>query len=229
MGFAGEWRDDMLRRLMGLVLIFSVLMPVVLGVAGFFVMRQFVADIENAVRAPLDEISAGLEDMKATVDEATQAFRGLSGQIAAIANTLGRISRAITTVTTRLGPLSIPDIDVRLPVIGRVTIPVPDIPSFTVPGLTELKAVLSSIFGVFNDSLDVFRRMASIGRLPEQLNRVVDQMTTLVNDVRDVAARWLDTLTVIGIVFLIWVAAVYIALVYRWLSSGWQMLRGLPA
>jgi hypothetical protein len=82
---------------------------------------------------------------------------------------------------------------------------------------------------VFNDSVDVFRRMASIGRLPEQVNRVVDQMTALVNDVRDVAARWLDTLTVIGIVFLIWVAAVYIALVYRWLSSGWRMLRGLPA
>ena len=39
----------MLRRLMGLLLIFSVLMPVILGVAGFFVARQTVADIENAV------------------------------------------------------------------------------------------------------------------------------------------------------------------------------------
>jgi len=219
----------MLRRLMGLLLIFSVLMPIILGAAGFFVARQIVADIENAVRGPLDEINASLEDMKATVDEATQAFQGLSARIAAIANTLGGIGRAIASVTTRLGPISIPNISVRLPVIGRVTIPVPDIPSFTVPGLTELKSVLSSIFSVFNDSVDVFRRLASIGQLPEQLNRVVDQMTTLVNDVRDVFARWLGTLTAIGIVFLIWVAAVYIALVYRWLSSGWQMLRGLPA
>ncbi|HKZ84865.1 MAG TPA: hypothetical protein VJ793_14520 [Anaerolineae bacterium] len=219
----------MLRRLMGLLLIFSILMPIILGAAGFFVMRQFVADIENAVRGPLDEINAGLEDVKATVDDATQAFRGLSGRIAAIANTLGGIGRAITAVTTRLGPISIPNISVRLPVIGRVTIPVPDIPSFSVPGLAELKSILSSIFGVFNDLTDVVRRVASIGQLPERLNRVVDKATTLVNDVSDVVARWLDTLTAIAIVFLIWVAAVYIALVYRWLSSGWQMLRGLPA
>lgn len=219
----------MLRRLMGLLLIFSILMPIILGAAGFFVMRQFVADIENAVRGPLDEINAGLEDVKATVDDATQAFRGLSGRIAAIANTLGGIGRAITAVTTRLGPINIPNINVRLPVIGRVTIPVPDIPSFSVPGLAELKSILSSIFGVFNDLTDVVRRVASIGQLPERLNRVVDKATTLVNDVSDVVARWLDTLTAIAIVFLIWVAAVYIALVYRWLSSGWQMLRGLPA
>ena len=219
----------MLRRLMGLLLIFSILMPIILGAAGFFVMRQFVADIENAVRGPLDEINAGLEDVKATVDDATQAFQGLSGRIAAIANTLGGIGRAITAVTTRLGPISIPNISVRLPVIGRVTIPVPDIPSFSVPGLAELKSILSSTFGVFNDLTDVVRRVASIGQLPERLNRVVDKATTLVNDVSDVVARWLDTLTAIAIVFLIWVAAVYIALVYRWLSSGWQMLRGLPA
>jgi len=219
----------MLRRLMGLLLIFSILMPIILGAAGFFIVRQFVADIENAVRGPLSEINAGLEDIKATVDDATQAFRGLSGRIAAIANTLGGIGRAITAVTTRLGPISIPNISVRLPVIGRVTIPVPDIPSFSVPGLAELKSILSSIFGVFNDLTDVVRRVASIGQLPERLNRVVDKATTLVNDVSDVVARWLDTLTAIAIVFLIWVAAVYIALVYRWLSSGWQMLRGLPA
>ena len=113
--------------------------------------------------------------------------------------------------------------------IGRVTIPVPDIPSFSVPGLTELKSVLLSIFGASNDLADVFRRIASIGQLLEQLNRVVDQMTTLVNAVRDVGVRWLSALALIGVVLLIWVAATYIALVYRWLSSGWRMLRGLPA
>ncbi len=219
----------MLRRLMGLLLIFSILMPIILGAAGFFVVRQFVADIESAVRGPLSEINAGLEDVKATVDDATQAFRGLSGRIAAIANTLGGIGRAITAVTTRLGPINIPNINVRLPVIGRVTIPVPDIPSFSVPGLTELKSILSSIFGVFNELADVLRRITSIGRLPQQLNRVMDKATALANDLRDVGVRWLGALAFIGVVLLIWVAATYIALMYRWLSSGWRMLQGLPA
>ena len=219
----------MLRRLMGLLLIFSILMPIILGAAGFFIVRQFVADIENAVRGPLSEINAGLEDIKATVNDATQAFQGLSGRIAAIANTLGGIGRAITAVTTRLGPINIPNINVRLPVIGRVTIPVPDIPSFSVPGLTELKSILSSIFGVFNELADVLRRITSIGRLPQQLNRVMDKATALANDLRDVGVRWLGALAVIGVVLLIWVAATYIALMYRWLSSGWRMLQGLPA
>ncbi|MGH2593802.1 MAG: hypothetical protein ACRDGG_09845 [Anaerolineae bacterium] len=75
----------------------------------------------------------------------------------------------------------------------------------------------------------MLRRIAAIGSLPEQLNSVVVRATRLVDDISAVRERWLGALTLIRIVLLIWVAATYVALVYRWLSSGWRMLQGLPA
>ena len=85
----------MLRRIMGLILIISILMPVILGAAGFLVARQIVADVEDAGRGPLQDINAGLNDMKATLNQAVQAFQGLASEISSIASTLGGIGSAV--------------------------------------------------------------------------------------------------------------------------------------
>jgi hypothetical protein len=221
---------DMLRRLMGLVLIVSVLMPVVLGVVGFFVARQIVSDLEEVARGPLRDIRSDLNDMKQTLDEASQALQDLQSRLASIASSIAGMVNAVASLTTRLGPLDIPDFTVRIPVIDRtITIRVPDIPAFDVPGLTQVKSVLSSALDVFSKSTEVLRRLGSIGSLPQQLGGVIAKTRALVNDIREVGSRWLGVLTFIGIVLLVWVSATYVALVYRWLTSGWRMLRGLPA
>ncbi len=220
----------MVRRLMGLVLIISILMPVILAAAGFFLVRQIASDVENVARGPLRDIRADLDAMKTTLDEASQAFQGLSSQIASIANSLVRFAGALSLLNIRLGPLDIPDFSIRIPVIDRtIRINVPDIPAFDVPGLREVRNILSNIFSVFSDLVAVLRRIGSIGSLPRQLDGVVTKVQGLVDDIGEVGSRWLGTLTFVAVVLLVWVAATYLALVYRWLSSGWRMLRGLPA
>jgi len=220
----------MLRRVMGLIMIVSILMPILLGVAGALIVRQIVADVEDVARGPLRDIRAALDDMKSTLDEASRAFQGLAGQIASIGNTVSRVANSISAIASRIGPLDIPDFDVRIPVIDRrVTIRVPDIPAFDVPGLSQLKRALSSAFGIFDDLVDVLGRIGSIGSLPQQLNGVVANLRALIDDLGAAGGRWLGVLGFIGVVLLVWVSATYVALAYRWLSSGWRMLRGLPA
>ena len=219
----------MLRRLMGLVLIVSVLMPILLGGAGFFLGRQLVSDLENIARGPLRDIRADLDDMKSTLSEASQAFQGLASEIGSIANRLTQVGAAIARLATRIGPLDIPDFNVRIPVIDRtITLRVPDIPAFDVPGLVQMKNILSSALHVFDNFITVLDKIGSIGTLPQDLNSVVGRLRALVDDIGALGSRWLGALTFVAVVLLVWVAATYIALVYRWLSSGWRMLRGLP-
>ena len=104
----------MLRRLMGLVLNISILMPVILAVAGFFIVRQIVSDVENVVRGPLRDIRTDLDAMKTTLDEASRAFQGLSSQIASIGSSLAGIGNTIAGLATRLGPLDILDFNIRI-------------------------------------------------------------------------------------------------------------------
>jgi len=215
---------------MGLVLIVSILMPIILGVAGFLVARQIVSDIESAARGPIGQINARLDEMKATLNSASQAFQGLSGSIASIVSTLGEIGNAIGSLTTSIGPIDVPNFSVRIPVIDRrIDIPVPDIPSFTLPGLTQLRSMLSRIANVFDRLTGVIQRISAISSLPQQLNGIVAELMILANNVGEIANRWLSALSLIALVLLIWVSATYVALVYRWLSSGWRMLRGLPS
>lgn len=219
----------MLRRLMGLILIISILMPVILGAVGFFVVRQIVADVEDAARGPLQDINTGLNDMQTTLNQATQAFQGLASEISSIASTLGGIGSSIGSLATSIGPINLPDVSIHIPVINvNVTVPIPDIPSFSVPGLTQLRNVLNSVFGVFSNLTDVVRRIGSIASLPQQLNGVVTKVTALFDDLRNVGAKWLSALSLVAIALLVWVSATYVALVYRWLTTGWRMLRGLP-
>ena len=219
----------MLRRLMGLVLIISVLMPIILAVAGFFLVRQIVSDVEDVARRPLQEIRAELDAMKATLDEASRAFQGLSSQIASVANSLARFAGAVSQLNIRLGPLDIPDFSIRIPVIDRtIRINVPDIPALDVPGLREIRNILSNIFGVFDDLVAVLGRIGSIGSLPQRLNGVVTRVQALFDGIGEIGGRWLGALTLVAVLLLVWVAGTYVALVYRWLTSGWRMLRGLP-
>ena len=118
---------------------------------------------------------------------------------------------------------------ISVPVIDRrIDIPVPDIPAFDVPGLRDVRNILSNIFGVFDDLVAVLGKIGSIGSLPQQLNGVVTRVQALFDDIGEVGSRWLGALALVAVLLLVWVAGVYIALAYRWLTSGWRMLRGLP-
>lgn len=219
----------MLRRIMGLILIISVLMPVILGVAGFFVVRQIVTDIDNATRGPLGQIETRLNDVKTTLNNASQAFQGLSSAIASITSALSGVVNTINVLATSIGPIDVPDFSVRIPVIDRrVAIPVPDIPAFSVPGLAQLKSLLSNFFGIFGNVTSVLQRISAIQALPEQLNGIVAEVSLLLDNMREIGGRWLDVLSLIAVVLLFWVSATYVALVYRWISGGWQMLQGKP-
>lgn len=224
----------MLRRLIGLTLIISILMPLILGAMGYLVVRQIVGDIENAARGPLQRIDSRLNDIRATLDEARQAFDGLASLISSIAAKLGSViqglRRAIDNLSIRIPALSIPDIVFRFPApIGRVRIPVPDIPGFELPGLRQVRDILSGMYAVFGDLTEAIRRIATLGSLPRELSDLAADVRGLVDDFRAIGERWLGVLTLIASVLGIWIAATYIALAYRWLSAGWSMLRGGPA
>ena len=223
----------MARRLLGLVLIVSVLMPIALGVAGALAVRQFVLDVEDAARAPLTRIRDRLEDVRQTLDDVTAAFQDVSDLVVGITEKIGKafsgITRAINDLRISIPAISIPDIVFRFPdPIGRQVIPVPDIPGFNLTSLPGVKSVLSSITGVLGDLNAALGRLTVLGTLPQEINQIAAEVRALADGVLEASSRWLGRIGWIAIVFGIWLAAVYVALAYRWLSAGWRMLRGLP-
>mgnify|MGYP005838224213 CR=1 FL=1 len=223
----------MLRRLMGLILIISVLMPLILGVAGVVIARQVASDMEAATTEPRQRIDERLENMRQTVREASQAFAGISDAVASISGALGAIGNAINALTTRITipRIVIPDIsfDFGWP-LYRVNIPTPDIPafSFDVPVLTQIRNVLEDIFSVFDDLREALEAIATISTIPEDLQGITTEMQTMLSQIAQVFGQWTTTLLIIGAGLVLWMGAFYLAMAYRWLSSGWNMLRGRP-
>ena len=214
----------MFRRLMGLILMISVLMPILLGVAGYVVVRQIAGDIENVARGPLQRIDTRLDEMRSTLDTVNQAVGRVTGLISSIVTQLRNL-----TLSIRVPSLSIPDIVFRFPdPIGRQRIPVPNIPGFELLGLRQIRDVLLSLGGIFGDLTDALQQIAAVQSLAGELNDVVTDVRGLTADIGKIGAKWLSTLTLIGVGLAIWIAATYVALTYRWLSAGWSMLRGRP-
>ena len=89
--------------------------------------------------------------------------------------------------------------------------------------------MLSSIAGLLGDLNAALGRINALGTLPQELNQTVAEVRNLVDSVREAGNRWLGTLSLIAVVLAVWIAATYVALSYRWLSTGWSMLQGKPA
>jgi predicted PurR-regulated permease PerM len=240
----------MFRRLMGLVLIISVVLPLILGVVGVFVVRQIVVDLESAASVPLEKMNRAIDSMKGEFEDAKQAFDRISNRITGIVNAVQSITSQIPSIPTSLTipRITIPDPSISVPTISvdwdsalgirypkdidigtrSVSIPIPDIPemTLTIPGLSSVKNLLSSTFGFLDDIVDSIKDFANIKPLIDDFNEVVAESQSLITQIRSVVSRWLNPLVIIALVIVIWLGATYIASTYERLRKGWEMLRG---
>jgi hypothetical protein len=240
----------MFRRLMGLVLIISVVMPLILGVVGVFLVRQVVVDLESAASVPLEKMNRAIDSMKGEFDDTKQAFERIANRVTGITNAVQSITGQIPSIPTSLTipRITIPDPSISVPTISvdwdsalgirypkdidigtkSVSITIPDIPemTLTIPGLSTVKNLLSSTFGFMDDIVDSIKDFANIKPLIEDFNDVVAESQTFVTEVRSVFTRWSNTLVVVALVIVIWLGATYIASTYERVRKGWEMLRG---
>jgi hypothetical protein len=238
----------MLRRITGLVLIVSVLMPIILGVGSIFLVRQIVADIEDVARVPLQRMNMNLNQAKDALVSARQAFDRAVNNVASVVQKAQQVRNSITSILTdiRIPRLNIPDPSISVPTVSvewssalgirypsnitigstSISIPVPDIPEFTVPvpGLPLVKNVVRDVVGVVDDLTSAVTSITGVKALTENINDAVQQAQVLADRVEGVRERWQTTITLIVTVIVLCLVITYVALTLQVLAKGWQML-----
>jgi hypothetical protein len=238
----------MLRRITGIVLVVSVLMPIILGAGSIFVVRQIVADIEDAAREPLQRMNTNLNAAKDALINARQAFDRAVNNISSVVQKAQQVRNSINNILTdiRIPRLTIPDPSISIPTIDvewdsalgirypskitigtkSVSIPIPDIPEFTVPvpGLALVKNVVRDVVGVIDDLTGAVTSITGIKTLTDNVNDAAQQAQVLVQHVQDVGERWKNTITLFATVIVLCLVITYIALTLQVLLKGWQMI-----
>ncbi len=238
----------MIRRLVGVVLVVSVLMPIILGVASIFVVRQIVSDIEDVAREPLQRMNTSLNQVRSELEEARETFQRAANTLSGIAQQVQQVRNTITSI---LGDIRIPRIPIIDPSISvptvtvkwssalgitypsditigtrSISIPIPDIPEFTVPipGLPILRNAVRDVVDVVEDVTGAVSTITNIRALTSNLNDAVQQGRLVADRVQTVGGRWLNTVTIVAVLFVLSLAITYLALTLQVLLKGWQMI-----
>ncbi|MCZ7542462.1 MAG: hypothetical protein M5R40_02490 [Anaerolineae bacterium] len=205
--------------------------------ANFGVHVTAVTNAVNAVRNFINSIAASVDLANYIPDFPDNlSVPGLSDIENAITDWLEDFRDAVNT-----NPFYLPIRGVLVPILDDAIDAVGDIRTridFTdfqidqtllqIPGLSQVNSAITAISNAFDQLVAVVNAVASIATLPGELNDIARHVTTLTNSLRRVGAQWVEMLTLLVTVFLVWLAVVYVALVYRWVSQGWAMLMGRP-
>jgi len=238
----------MLRRIIGVVLVVAVLAPVVLGVVGVFVVRQIIADVEDAANQPLQRMRSDLRQAGDALSDAQQTFQRVANNIATLVQRVQQVQNSVINALTDINipKITIPDPSISVPTITvhwssalgitypssidigstSISIPIPDIPAFTVPipGLPIIRNAIRDTLGVINDLSSAVTSITGIKTLTDSIGRAAQQAQTLAERVQNVAERWRNTVILMVTLIVVGFSVAYIALMLQILAQGWAMI-----
>jgi hypothetical protein len=187
-------------RILGLLLILAVIMPLVLG--GVLVAQGVAAAqaINTTAVTQFSAVEADLAAIQLTLDEMNTAFAGVPAALDAVTLTIEDIKAVLRDLAESVPPLL----------------------SF----MTGFEAALEDTIEVLDELLGIIRSIATIQALPAQMDSVMDELHVMVDDLRGVGADHLVPMLWTGLVLGVWLAGVYVALVWRWIVRGWGLVVG---
>jgi hypothetical protein len=248
-------RDPMLKRIEGAVMIINALLPLIVVLVAALIGWAFVYTVKSAAAEPLARMQASVERMDKTIDAAKQAAGVLTyGVIEGVAKPIRATTEQIEKIPASI-KIAMPDInipDARLPLKPHVEVkpkaglpPVdvrvwmtdlnvgmPKIKGFTIPetqipGLADVKQVLTDVFGIFGRFVDVLTKIASLGTLGEDVTVVLVATRDLIDNIAQATATLVTVIIVLFWVGIAWFLLSYVMWAQRRLRIGWALVRGL--
>ncbi len=215
----------MIRQFIGLLMIFVILFPLLVGATGIVVTHDIVVQVQTKWQGRIDHIQAQMNEVETTVNTVTQRFQALqtvANQIASSAN------EAAQTVVDTINNFKIHIGGVHFPSILGVKLP--DIPAadITIPGLSNVRDFLQNLYNSLASLTQAISDVTLIAQVPGQIGQIVTEAQGFPNDVIQIVGPYGQTLLIVAIGILVWMAAIYVVLVYTWLVRGWAMLMGRP-
>ncbi len=218
-----------MRRFIGLLMLFVILFPLLLGAGGVLVTRQVVI----GVQAEYETRKANIEQRLEVVNQKVELARAQLENLQSVASTIfgsatqwaQDVANAINNFQLYIGGFQFPDIHV----LGA-TIHLPGIPAvdLTIPGLREVRNFLQNIFDSLSQLSQALADIAGVVDVVNEIGGITAEVTGFVGSLGAIIAPY-GTLIIAGVVGgFIWFAAVYLVLAYTWLVRGWAMLTGRP-
>jgi hypothetical protein len=209
-----------MRRLIGLLMILAILLPLPLGAATVITAHNILDQMQTTVNTRVDHINAKLNQVETTINTVSDRFEVLKN----VADQVG--SAATTTGQSVIDAINNFKIHITIPLPP----PLPSIPpiDLDVPGLSSVRDFLQNIYNTIASLASAISDVTLIGQVPVQFGEAVTEAQGLSTDVQGIITPYAQIILIIVVGLVVWMAIIYIVLVYRWLGQGWAMLVGRP-
>ena len=206
-----------MRRLIGLLMILSILLPLPLGAASVITAKNILDQMQTTVSARVDRINTKLDQVETTINTVSTRFEVLKN----VADQVG--SAATTTEQNVITAINNFKIHFNIPLPP----PLPSVPvDLDVPGLSAVRDFLQNIYDTLASLASAISDVTLIGQVPAQFGEAVTEAQGLTTDIQGIIAPYAQIILIIVVGLVVWMAIIYIVLVYRWLGQGWAMLTG---
>ncbi len=199
-----------MRRFIGLLMLFVILFPLLLGAGTVLVTRQVVIGVQAEYETRKANIERRIDVINAKVELAHAQLENLQTVASSIFGSATQWARDVATAIDNfqlhIGGFQFPDIHVL-----TVTIHLPSIPAvdLTIPGLREVRNFLGNIFDSLAQLSQALADIAGVGQALNEVSAITGEVTGFFGTLGAIIAPY-GTLIIAGVVGgFIWFAAVY--------------------
>ncbi len=203
----------MARRIQGAFVILRALAPLILLVV-FAISSVITVDaISRATGRYRDRV-------RAEVDTASQAFARANEGLAVLAGYVTGVKGAVDRVAADIARVA-STITIPLPA------PLPPMPSITIPGVPQFKAVVRDVAAAGRAVGNEIGKVTALSVVPAQLGDIRSATYEFAGEVRGAVVRWISlVLGVLALAVVAWVLA-SLARIVGEVRRGWALLRGV--
>jgi len=203
----------MARRIQGALVIIGALAPLILLVVFALSSVITVGAISRATGRYRDRV-------RAEVDTASQAFARANEGLTVLAGYVTGVKRAVDRVAADIAKVA-----------STITIPLPagfpPMPSVTIPGVREFKAVVRDVAAAGRAVGSEVGKVTALSVVPVQLGEIRSATYEFAGEIRSAVVRWISlVLGVLALAVVVWFV-MSVARIGSEVRRGWALLRGV--
>jgi hypothetical protein len=202
-------------------MILAVLFPLLFAVGGVLLVSDVFGQAQAVVSARVDAISARLHQTEDTINDVSDRFTALQG----IADQVSVAAQSASqTVAATMNDYSAYYNGATVSV-GTSSAAIPPA-ALNVPGMSTARGFIQNLYDMLASLASAIRDVTAINQIPGQFGQAVSEAQGLSADLNALSAAYNPLLVVLLVGFVLWIAVIYVLVVFRWLKQGAQMLMG---